>query len=252
MTLRTLLFMLAAAAITSAAHADTTTVSLGFGTTVFPTPVPATERLGFGGGGIIGGNVTLGCKASYAFSEHWRVPVQISYGFLRGNDVFNHLDSLPGVGKINAQRLVTNSSDLITLQAGLEYRLHRSNIMPYFGFDLLYASVGTTTLELSIPSENQIILTQSYPTVGRLGCSLHIGAEAPLMVEDLVYDVSAEVGALNLLNRSTGDHPTVAQLFTPTQAAYDLYQSRAAEGKGGEAVVTYIRLLVKVGWKFHS
>lgn len=230
-------------------HRDSTIVCAGFGTTILPTTVLASRRLGDGGGGFVGGNITVGVKVTHDFGPHWRVPLSLSLGFLRGSEEFWHRDVIAPGDTVGIARSLTNTANVSTFQVGAEYYEEHELVSPYVGADVAFMTVGQTTLDLSIPARGIQILHQTLPAVSRIGLVLRAGAELPIY-EQLYYDVSAEVGAFNLFGRSSGDKPEIGQLFVPTQLAFDQYKARTAEDKSGEDVVTYIRILLKLGWKF--
>ena len=228
---------------------DSTMVSFGVGTTMLPTNVLAAKRLGDGGGGIIGGQVTIGGTIVQEISAHWRIPVSVSIAFLRGEEQFYAREINGNNDTIGVARLLANQSNAFTLQAGIEYYERHELISPYFGADFAYNNIGFTSLTLTVPIRNETLLSQALPTSSRFGVVLHAGAEFPLY-DQFYYDVIGELGAFNLFGRSTGDKPAVGQLLSPTQVAFDQYAWRLAEGKSGEDAVTYFRILLKIAYRF--
>ncbi|HZV12674.1 MAG TPA: hypothetical protein VFA55_05620 [Candidatus Kapabacteria bacterium] len=224
-----------------------TTISFGAGSTIFPTTIVATQRLGDGGGGIIGGNVTVNLKVTQDISPRWRIPVSLSLAFLRGNESFFHAEVV-AVGDTEFRNyLLTNSVNMLNAQVGIEYYHPYQYVTPYGGADIMLTSLSQSTLDFTIQQTGQQIASpQSLPALTRWGAMLRAGAEFPLPQDGLYFDASVELGALNLLGRGN-DY----QLLTPTQLSFDDAKARVASGLTGEAVATFFRLLVKVAWKFN-
>lgn len=223
-----------------------TTISFGVGSTIFPTPIVATQRLGDGGGGIIGGDITINVKATQDISPRWRIPVSLSLAFLRGNESFFHAEVVAPRDTEFRNYLLSNSVNMLNAQIGIEYYRPYEYVTPYGGVDLMFTELSQTTLDFTIQQTGQQLASpQSLPAVARWGALLRAGAEFPLPQDGLYFDASVELGAMNILGRGNS-----YQLMTPTQLSFDDAAARVASGQTGEAVATFFRLLVKVAWKF--
>ncbi len=226
-----------------------TLVTIGVGSTIFPTPILATQSLGGGGGGIIGSNITVNAAAKEDVAPHWRIPLSFSLAFLRGNEIFYHDDiASPGDTLADLYSLA-NSVNMASTQIGIEYYYASDYITPFIGADFMYNWIGETSLNFTIQrASGQTVEseTNTLPAVSRFGAVLRAGADLPLPdLDGLYFSTTVEIGAANLIGRAND-----WQLFTATPQSQSVSAARVASGQTGEAVATFFRLLLSIGWKF--